>query len=319
MAFDLAGGWAAQTPPPATLLKKSLAHEALTRAIETHALAANTRLGQTLRSDDPSGPHRLRVALRRIRTTLWVFRPWVRPGPTEILAAAARDVGRRAGVVRELDVIATQIVPAASATLDPAALSLMTAHLEARRRAARERFALQGCAVEAAAFLLLSHRYLAESLWRPERGKATRKARARLAGRASELAPERLKRAWKRVAGYGARLESLSIDERHEMRKGLKRLRYTAELFAPLYRKKRVAAYLGQLADLQDVFGYLNDVAGAERLRMLADEGPAADRAHLHAVGEAVIAHHQSALETAWGSAITRWRDLAATRPFWRI
>ncbi len=44
------------------------------------------------------------------------------------------------------------------------------------------------------------------------------------------------------------------------MRKALKRLRYQAEFFAPLFAKLGTERFIERLKKLQDVFGYTNDV-----------------------------------------------------------
>ncbi len=58
----------------------------------------------------------------------------------------------------------------------------------------------------------------------------------------------------------------LTIDEQHEVRKQLKRLRYVAELTASLYGRKKVARYISALEPAQDALGSLNDLSVATDL-----------------------------------------------------
>lgn len=44
------------------------------------------------------------------------------------------------------------------------------------------------------------------------------------------------------------------------MRRSLKKLRYIAEFFAPVFPEKDVAPFIKRLKKLQDVFGAINDV-----------------------------------------------------------
>ncbi|MEY4515415.1 MAG: hypothetical protein RLZZ450_7537, partial [Pseudomonadota bacterium] len=53
---------------------------------------------------------------------------------------------------------------------------------------------------------------------------------------------------------------------RHELRKELKKLRYTAELVRGLFRPKRAKRYLDTVSALQDALGALNDVVTGARL-----------------------------------------------------
>lgn len=62
------------------------------------------------------------------------------------------------------------------------------------------------------------------------------------------------------------RFARLDEDDRHRVRKRLKRLRYLAELVAPLYAKRRVERYLDRLRPAQDELGAYVDHVVATRL-----------------------------------------------------
>ena len=103
-------------------------------------------------------------------------------------------------------------------------------------------------------------------------------------------------------------------EQRHELRKQLKKLRYAVEFLASLYPAKRVEPFLKRLKKLQTVFGDLNDAAIVKA--MLAEtpgDGPAAHRA----VGW-MIGASQARAEFGWAGAKGLWRDLEDTRPFWK-
>jgi triphosphatase len=91
-------------------------------------------------------------------------------------------------------------------------------------------------------------------------------------------AQKALQKRRKTVAKCGRSLRSLDPDERHKMRRSLKKLQYTVELFAPIYAKKDVKGFVRQLKALQDSFGYVNDVRTAEQLHVIcAKEGDGPD------------------------------------------
>ena len=75
-----------------------------------------------------------------------------------------------------------------------------------------------------------------------------------------------LRKAWKKSAELGQNLKRLDSEQRHEMRKALKNLRYQTEFFAPLFERRDTRRFIEQLKTLQDVFGYINDVRMAARL-----------------------------------------------------
>ncbi|MEN9508584.1 MAG: hypothetical protein RLZZ621_1147, partial [Gemmatimonadota bacterium] len=54
-----------------------------------------------------------------------------------------------------------------------------------------------------------------------------------------------------------------SVDEQHDIRRRLKRLRYVADLTAPLFSRKAVARYVAALEPAQNALGALNDLSVA--------------------------------------------------------
>jgi CHAD domain-containing protein len=125
-----------------------------------------------------------------------------------------------------------------------------------------------------------------------------------------------MRRRWRKVAASGARLEHLSIEERHAMRKALKQLRYTAEFFASLYPARATRRFIKEVRALQEVFGYLNDVAAAERLTAICNtacaESPEAQRAAGYILG-----WHNAQAARAWRHAHAGWKKLEAMPRFW--
>ncbi len=75
-------------------------------------------------SDDPEGPHQMRVGLRRLRTALSLFEPALGKATTRNLSDAARKLGREVGELRDLEVVLHETVgPARDAAPDDPALA----------------------------------------------------------------------------------------------------------------------------------------------------------------------------------------------------
>lgn len=69
----------------------------------------------------------------------------------------------------------------------------------------------------------------------------------------------------------------LEVDDQHDVRKQLKRLRYVAELTASLFKQKRVVSFVSTLEPAQDALGRLNDlVVASEVFRELTAAEPGA-------------------------------------------
>jgi CHAD domain-containing protein len=130
------------------------------------------------------------------------------------------------------------------------------------------------------------------------------------------FAAEALSHSWKKIAKRGARLETLSTEERHEMRKALKGFRYAVEFFGSLYDGRQTGRFVRDLRKLQDVFGYVNDVATAQALNAICDArcpaSPAAQRAAGYALG-----WHEVRSEHAWAGVAELWHRLSRRPRFW--
>jgi CHAD domain-containing protein len=72
---------------------------------------------------------------------------------------------------------------------------------------------------------------------------------------------EVLGKTWKKADKLGRNLRKLDAEHRHEMRKALKKLRYQAEFFVPLFGKRDSERFIERLKTLQDVFGYVHSCA----------------------------------------------------------
>ncbi|HUF86176.1 MAG TPA: CYTH and CHAD domain-containing protein [Thermohalobaculum sp.] len=271
--------------------------------------------------DDPEGPHQLRVGLRRLRAALAVFGLGAGTGPLAPLNGEARWLGQEVGRLRDLDVVRHDIIgPEAGAHPGEAGFATLMRALAdaAREERARLRTTLKSARVHG--FLL----DLAASVETP--GWADSADAAALARPVPERARAALAATWKRTAKRagktGRDIEALSVEQRHELRKALKRLRYAVEFCAPLFPAKAVRPFLKRLRELQDLFGDLNDVAVAEALFSGPDApgapgAPAAgDPAAARAIGLVIGARRERA-ERAWASARAAWQALSETPRFW--
>jgi triphosphatase len=209
-----------------------------------------------LAMDDPEYLHQFRVALRRLRSALAVFRS-AAGAEAEALREELRWIGALTGPARDWDVFATATLPTLLAAHGDArtARSLRT-RAGLRRRAAYDALREALRSTRWTRLLLALARWLAEPAAAPEPGVESLPAFARRA----------VNKRHKRLLRDAARLSALTPAERHELRLDAKRLRYALEGLAPLFRRKRVAAHLEALSEIQDDLGRANDAAVAARL-----------------------------------------------------
>jgi CHAD domain-containing protein len=132
----------------------------------------------------------------------------------------------------------------------------------------------------------------------------------------SEFASVALGKAWKKIKKQGDEIETLSLEQRHEMRKALKSFRYLVEFFGSLYEPKSVASFVKDLKKLQDVFGYVNDVASAGQINTICHTRCADNREAQRAAGY-VLGWHQAQSGHCWKAASKGWSRLAKRDRFW--
>lgn len=108
-------------------------------------------------------------------------------------------------------------------------------------------------------------------------------------------------------------MENLSDEALHELRLETKRLRYAAELFAPLWPGKPARRFLKRLSRLQEALGLGNDaVTARSRVAGLRGPGGAEGWAIGLAEGWALAAGHGTRK-----ASLKAWRGFTKRQPFW--
>lgn len=211
-----------------------------------------------LRSSAPEFVHQARIAVRRVRSVLQLFRDVI---GAERAAAWRGELGEAAaplGAARDSDVFATEsLPPVIAAHGDRAVARALEASVARRRRREREaaRAAIRGA--RHARVILELARWLSS----PQPAAAATPDEPLI-----EFASRIIRKRHRRLAAGAKRLESLGVEERHRVRIDAKRLRYGVEGFASIFKARRVKRYVQGLVALQDALGRANDAAAARRL-----------------------------------------------------
>jgi CHAD domain-containing protein len=241
-------------PPPAPPFNPGLMAQPAARAVRVVALA---RLDEVTRgydlflAGDPEGLHDLRVALRRLRTWLRAYRPFVEDTLKKKTWQRLRTLTRATSAARDAEVatawVAAQMDAPARAR---AGFRDATRRLERERdaafRAVRERLErdLPGLVAELAKPLAVYF----------DRQTVDEPA---VAESMSDAATAAIQRHTERLEAALDRVTSLSdIKEAHRARIAAKRLRYVLE---PLYAESDARAAVQHLVDLQDFLGTARD------------------------------------------------------------
>ncbi|MDH3667024.1 MAG: CHAD domain-containing protein [Paracoccaceae bacterium] len=258
-------------------------------------------------ADAAEGPHQLRIGLRRLRAAFTIFRDCIPLQEGTRLKDQARLLGRAVSRKRDLDVALSDVVrPEAAAHPGlrgfPALIDGLVQAGEAERRALSATLT----SARAQGFLLDLAAFVETADW-PGNGITC----------LGTVADTALDKAWRRVKKRARGIESLSVEKRHELRKSVKRLRYTAEFLGPLYRQKKVKPFVRYLKALQELFGELNDAAMIQAM-FEAPDAPAGGNPAAQRAAGLVIGIRTERAEHDWAEARYRWRALKSAPRFWR-
>ncbi|MDO5653227.1 MAG: CHAD domain-containing protein, partial [Brachymonas sp.] len=115
------------------------------------------------------------------------------------------------------------------------------------------------------------------------------------------------------VAKLARRWEQLDEEQRHTLRKQVKKLRYAAEFFSTLYGADAVKKYLASQQAMQKVLGAMNDAAVAHL--MLQDV--AAENPGMGFAAGAVAGWYEATSDVALEKAEEPLQALQQAKPFW--
>ena len=283
------------------------ARDAFAKILQATAehIIRNHRL--VLGSGSVESVHQFRVGLTRFRTAIRILKPYAGPPWIEELESDARILAHAAGHLRDVDVLIEDIyAPIANDVSNVPGFRGLYQALQERRSKLFE---------EAAESLAqgIWPRFLLNATFAPhllESGPALDKP-------VEAIAEEIIDKRWKKVRKYGRRLDSLDLEERHEMRRALKKLRYTCEFFLPIYPGRGALSFVKRLRKMQDVFGTMNDARMAYRLVEISFELASKDPAPLAAAGY-IFGRHRAEAPSVWKHAKREWRRLEDAEGYWR-
>jgi len=291
------------------LADDSSGEDAFTAIVHACLLQLRLNLAAT-RAGQSEGVHQMRVALRRLRSCLKVFRPLIPREASVNLLEDLRWLNGVLGPARDWDVFMEEgMAPVFARFADRRGLQSLQRHADAIRQARRQAL-YQGLAEPRYHRLILRLQgWLACRDWRQSLSAAQQEALTRPV---VEFATQLLTRDHRRVVKRGADFIRFGREERHTLRIRIKQLRYALEFFASLYPGPTVDAYVKAAASLQDSLGALNDAAVAERLLDEAGLGRATPTRHLIEGWYACNVHlHERQF-------MDLWRGFMTCKPAWQ-
>ncbi len=266
-----ARGYALLAPPKPLIAQKAgvcsldqnaSAEEAFQTIVQYCLDHLHTNAAVVCQGEDTEGVHQMRVATRRLRSCLGLFRPLIPRTASDLVNTEVRWLSSELAFARDWDVFLEETLSPLERHFPDILSSLRLATLEARANAYQRARA----AVESARYTRL---LLGIGLWRTRcdwRDLLTPKLLRDLHRPAIGFAARVLAKRYARVRQGCDGFLQLSAEERHRLRILCKRLRYAGEFFAALYPESTVRDFLRSVAKVQDILGVLNDAVVASRL-----------------------------------------------------
>jgi inorganic triphosphatase YgiF len=256
------------------------------------------------------GVHQMRVAIRRLRAALVLFKPHLEPHATARFEDELRRLGQVFGAARDWDVFCLEMLPGAFSTAGAGSWrDLLAPPAEAKREAAHRQVTRE---LDSPAFTTL---VLGLAAW-VEAGREHLGVvgDAALDDRIGRLAGCLLDRLAQKVDRRARHLGQSSDAERHALRKSLKKMRYAVDDLRAIYPADDTAAYQRGCKRLQQVLGRLNDAVTATALAFRLSEGARAD---LAGAAAALAEYHSRGRSAALHKLDKRWQRFAAEKRFW--
>jgi inorganic triphosphatase YgiF len=299
--------------PPAVALDPEMRVEEVLRKFGRDCLETMLRNEEAALAGIAEGVHQMRVAVRRLRAALTLFKHMLPPDQYERIAAELKWLGGSLGPARNWDVFTGGILAEVDSEImrgdDYTALAKRAA--DRRREAHVAAVAALRSPRYTRAMLDLS-RWLAARGWRDQ---PVSEGSALLMAPIGRLAPELLARRDRKLRKRAKAFGELDLKQRHRVRIAVKKLRYATDLLGSLFEDDEVGGFVRRLKPLQDELGHVNDVrtAGdlAGELSRPAD-GPGVERA-----AGIVLGWHERGLFEHEQKLRKKLRRFKKAQPFW--
>jgi CHAD domain-containing protein len=254
----------------------------------------------------------MRIALRRLRAALQLFRPVISPQVSEPLRSEIKWLNDELAPARDWDVFLTETV---QPLLRQGGLNSHPDQALADLATVSEDFAARsfGRACEAlrstryTRLLLIFGRWLVRHAW--HEGLAAEQ-QGRLSMCMDRFAAKTIESMHRKVYKLGRKLDQLTPEQRHRLRIRVKKLRYAAEYVAEIYPNKRSREYLARIGRLQSMLGNLNDAIVA--LSLLDQAGLTQSPARGWVGG-----WHAYQAEAQVQDLAAAWKAFMRCKPFW--
>ena len=188
--------------------------------------------------------HQLRVGIRRLRSVLKSFADWT-THDLSLWQQQLKSLFQHLGSTRDYDALVSDVLPA---------LQNAGAPFDSLPQAKRKSHDLSQHFREPSTSLL----------WLDLLNFSQQDSSTHQAQDLTPLAGKQIGKLQRKITGQSDNFMQLSTEQKHQLRKQVKQLRYSLEFTHSLFKSKQVKHYLKTLKPLQEVLGEFNDLCVAE-------------------------------------------------------
>lgn len=216
---------------------------------------------KAIKGKDPEGVHQLRVSLRRMRSALKVFSPVLNPGYRRRWRSELKSLAKELDHVRDLDVF---LETHYSTTKADSALESL---LRKQKKQSQKKLAGQLRSKSFQKPCRKLKKQLKHKRWADRHCRNTSMLTTTLAGK-------QLQQRYEVILQQKSTLKLEDETALHQLRISIKQLRYGCELLAPVLKKKKNAAFIKAMKDLQDDLGLIHDASVQQAMLKDIPEAP---------------------------------------------
>jgi CHAD domain-containing protein len=262
------------------------------------------------------GVHQMRVATRRLRSSLSIYKELLPADERRYLVSELKWLIGELGPARDWDVFLAEVLaPVIGALPDEGRLGSLRSEAEGQRDHAYERAQAAIRSDRYIGLALLLSAWARGHRWHEH---ASDDGPAELFVPATVFVRKVIDERYQEVLRVGEGFESLTEEKRHALRIQLKKLRYAAEFFGSLYAKKTFTSYLAALKSLQDDLGANNDLVVAQKLLAGAVKSVRGkQRVRLNYAAGVVVGWHSQVADGRQRDLSKLWERFRRSEPFW--
>jgi inorganic triphosphatase YgiF len=272
-----------------------------------------------MKGEDPEGVHQMRVATRRLRALLSLFKGILTNSILDHLKEELRWLQQQLGPARDWDVfLSDTLLPLETRLVEEEGLETLRATALQIREDAYSRARQVVTSRRYTSLLLRLQLHLADEGWFKAAGPGVPDP---LNAPVRDLAAAVFEKRAKSLKKLGKKHDSLTELQLHQLRIDGKKMRYAVEFFKSLYSKSATKDYRASLVGIQDSLGALNDAVVGHRLleeleaEMKRDERIAPET--ITHISGLLLGWHAARITDHLADLGAVWKRHEALKPFW--